>query len=291
MPWVAMMRAGTAPSAAHAGAHAMAAIRAGTAALGEISNTGLSTPVLRAANLPGRAWLEVFGIDDPTVPDGEVTPHAPHTTHPAVIQAAAARGGPWSIHFDEDVEEAAFLHQKGAWLPFMARMGRDLSGFTFPHTSPARYLAGLGVLSPDTLLVHAAQTRDADLDVIAAHGARVALCLRSNEAITGTRPDVPGMITRGIPLAIGTDSRASTPDLDPLAEAVALRRAFPEVPLAVWLRALTEGGADALGLPLGRLRPGLAPGLLLVELGGEDPLEALFSGTPWRRRWLSCPLV
>ena len=108
------MRAATTATAAHAGAHALAAIKAGTAALGEISNTGQSTPVLRAANLPARAWYEVFGIDNPTLPPGDVTPHAPHTTHPAVIRAAAARGEPWSIHFDEDPEEANFLHRKGA---------------------------------------------------------------------------------------------------------------------------------------------------------------------------------
>ena len=291
LPWVGMMRAGTAATAAHAGTNALAAIKAGTAALGEISNTGQSTPVLRAANLPARAWYEVFGIDDPSVPPGAVTPHAPHTTHPAVIRAAAATGEPWSIHFDEDPEESKFLHRKGAWLPFMARMGRDLAGFAFPHTSPARYLAALGVLSPRTLLVHATQTRGDDLDIIAESGARVCLCVRSNRAITGGIPDVVGMLARGIPLAIGTDSLASTVDLVPIAEAVALRREFPAVPLATWLGALTDGGADALDLPLGRLRAGSAPGLLLIEVTGDDPLDALLSGTPWRRRWVSCPQV
>jgi cytosine/adenosine deaminase-related metal-dependent hydrolase len=154
--------------------------------------------------------------------------------------------------------------------------------------SPAAYLHGLGVLDRRALLVHAVLTRDADLDLIA--GARVCLCVRSNLHITGRLPDVPGLLARGIPLAVGTDSLASSPDLDPLAEAVALRRAFPDVPIAVWMRALTEGGADALGLPLGRIAEGLAPGLLLVDVpDGEDPLDTLLSGTPWPRRWLACP--
>jgi cytosine/adenosine deaminase-related metal-dependent hydrolase len=100
------------------------------------------------------------------------------------------------------------------------------------------------------------------------------------------------MIARGIPLAIGTDSLASSPDLDPLAEAVALRRAFPDVALSTWICALTEGGADALALPLGRLQTGLAPGVLHVELPATDaPLDLLLDGTNWRRRWLACPNV
>ena len=103
--WVTQLRVGTAPTAAHAGENVHAAIRAGTAAVGEITNTGLSAPVLAAARMPGRVWREVLGIDDPTVPAGEVVPHAPHTTHPAVFRAAAARGAPWSVHFDEDPDE------------------------------------------------------------------------------------------------------------------------------------------------------------------------------------------
>lgn len=290
--WVQQFRAGPPPSAAQAGRGVFQAIKAGTAAVGEITNTGGSRGALAAAKLPARAWHEVFGIDVETMPadvTGPMTPHAPHSTHPNLIRAAAAQPGPWSIHFDEDPEERRWLLTgEGAWRPYLERAGRDLGKFPIPGVSPAAYLHGLGVLDRRALLVHAVLTRDADLNLIA--GARVCLCVRSNLHITGRLPDVPGLLARGIPLAVGTDSLASSPDLDPLAEAVALRRAFPDVPLTVWMRALTEGGADALGLPLGRIAEGLAPGLLLVDVpDGEDPLDTLLSGTPWPRRWLACP--
>jgi cytosine/adenosine deaminase-related metal-dependent hydrolase len=295
--WVAQFRAGPPPSAAQAGRGVYQAIRAGTAALGEISNTGQSSGAVRAARLPSRLWREVFGIDCVNVPPdvaadphGRLTPHAPHSTHPNILRAAAAMPGPWSIHFDEDPEEAAWLASgTGAWRPFMERSGRDLSAFAVPGLSPAAYLASLGLLDRRALLVHATCTRGADLDLIAA--ARVCLCVRSNLHITGRLPDVPGMLDRGIPLAVGTDSLASSPDLDPLAEAVALRRAFPDVAPEVWLRALTEGGADALDLPVGRIVAGRAPGLLLLDVPGDDPLGALFDGTVWPRRWLACPAL
>jgi cytosine/adenosine deaminase-related metal-dependent hydrolase len=294
LTWVQQFRAGPPPSSVQAGRGVYQAIRAGTAAVGEISNTGLSRGAIAAAKLPSRAWHEVFGVDCDTLPGdltGPLTPHAPHSTHPNMIRAAVAQGGPWSIHFDEDPEEATWLLTGGgAWRPYMERAGRDLSKFQVPGLSPAAYLASLGVLDRRALLVHATQTRGADLDRIA--GARVCLCVRSNQHITGRLPDVPGMLDRGIPLAIGTDSLASSPDLDPLAETVALRRAFPDVSLDVWMRALTEGGADALDLPLGRLEAGLAPGLLLLDIpAGDDPLATLLDGTNWPRRWLACPAL
>lgn len=292
LTWVQQFRAGPPASAAQAGRGVYQAIKAGTAAVGEISNTGMSRGALAAARMPARVWHEVFGIDCDTVPadvTGRLTAHAPHSTHPNMVREAAAQPGPWSIHFDEDPEESAWLRTGGGgWRPYVERMGRDLAKFPIPGLSPAAYLAGLGVLDRRALLVHATCTRGADLDAIAA--ARVCLCIRSNQHITGRLPDVPGMLDRGIPLAIGTDSLASSPDLDPLAEAVALRRAFPGIPPEVWLRALTEGGADALDLPVGRLARGLAPGLLLVDLPDTpDPVATLLDGTPWPRRWLSCP--
>jgi len=284
--WVPIVRAGPPASAARAGQSVYAAIRAGTAGVGEISNTGLSGPAGAAARLPGRYWREVLGIDVDTLPEGELAAHGPHTVHPTALQAIAARGGPWSVHFDEDPAEAAFLRGEGPWVAFMRAIGRDLGRFPFPHTSPARYLAELGVLGPKALLVHATLTRGADLDLIAASGARVCLCVRSNLALTGRLPDVPGLLDRGVPLAVGTDSLASVPDLDPFAELAALRRAFPELPAATWLAAATSGGADALDLPLGRLAPGAAPGVLHAQV---DHPDALFAGTPFTRRWLACP--
>lgn len=293
IPWLRWMRQNTAASPAHAGQGAYAAIRAGTAAVADISNTGMSADVLTAARLPARRFHEVFGVDSgvPAETFARLTPHAPHSTHPDIVRAAAALPGPWSIHFDEDPEESAFLHTGGGgWVDVMDRSGRDRSKFPIPGCSPARYLAGLGVLSARTILVHATCTRGDDLDLVAASGARVCLCVRSNLQITGRVPDLPGMLARGIPFAVGTDSLSSAPDLDLFAEAAALRRAFPDIDAAVILRALTVGGADALDLPLGRLAAGLAPGLLLVDVPADaDPVSAVLDGAPRRKRWLSCP--
>lgn len=294
--WLPFVRgaAGDADTArATAAANAGAVRDAGARVVGEITNSEVSAPGIVAAGLLGRVFHESFGIDRAAAPptSHRSVPHAPHTTHPEVIRACAALPGPWSIHFDEDPEEAAFLRDEGVWPGMMRAMGRDLSGFRFPHASPAAYLRDLGVLSPRSILVHATCTRGDDLDIVAAAGATVCLCVRSNLHITGNLPDVPGMLERGIPLALGTDSLVSSPDLDILAEAAAAHAAFPEVDVAVWLGALTRGGAAALDLPVGSLAQTPAgappPGLLLVDVPADRPLDSLLDGTRWPRRWLA----
>ena len=86
------------------------------------------------------------------------------------------------------------------------------------------------------------------------------------------------LLAAGIPLAIGTDSLASSPSLAPLADVAVLRRAFPAVP-AERVVALAWNGA-AVGAPhVGRARAGQRAGRRSPpRLGGarvDDPFEFL----------------
>jgi hypothetical protein len=273
---VRLLRAGALPSLAQAGRAVVAMIEAGTAYVVDVSGSGRTAPILAAAGLPGVVYHEVIGIDrdDPPPPDG--TPHAPHTTHRDVIRACARR--PYSIHCAEGPDEVAFLRDgTGAWPAYMRSLGRDVSSWRPPGLSPVAWLAELGALTPDALLVHLVHCDGRDLDLVAAAGATAVLCPRSNLHIGGLLPDVQGLLDRGVRLAVGTDSLASTPDLDLLAEAAVLRAAFPSVPADTWLNALTG--------PLPGRDP-LRPGWLLVDCPSPDKL---LDGTRWPRRWLACP--
>ncbi len=298
VPWVGALRGGPPPSEGQARFGVALAWTSGTALVGDITNTGLSRRALADGPVEGVVFDEVLGIDRVEVPDVPcLTPHAPHSTHPAVVRAAAARAAAadaatprWSVHCDEDPDERAFLHDhSGRWPGVMRALGRDLGAFPPTGRTPVAHLYDLGVLSERALLVHLTLTRARDLDTIAETGARAVLCVRSNQHITGALPDAVGLLARGVSLALGTDSLASCPDLDLLAEAAAARAAFPEVAPAAWVRALTAGGAEALARrDHGRVVVGGRAPLLHVRIRDTtDPLAVLLDGTRWHRQWLT----
>lgn len=259
---------------------------AGTAVAGDISNTGLTGAVLADAGITGACFHERIGIDVPTHPrlPGTVpVAHAVYSTHPDWIQesyqAAAACGQPWSIHVDEDPFEAEFLRGDGPWPGILRAFGRDLDGFRYPHCSPVAYLEALGVLGPTTLLVHCVCSSPRDLDRVASAGATICLCVRSNLWIGGRLPDLRGILERGIRVVVGTDSLASSPDLDVLAELAALLDAFPWVDPADALRWATQPALTAAP----DVTPAATP---LLWVSGVTDLRELIHARPGQRRWL-----
>jgi aminodeoxyfutalosine deaminase len=87
----------------------------------------------------------------------------------------------------------------------------------------------------------------------------------------------------GVPVCIGTDGRASTPDLSMLSEMREVAARHPNVPAEAILRMGTLAGAEALGLEdVGAIRPGAMADLVSVPLpknakGRPDELlRALF---------------
>jgi cytosine/adenosine deaminase-related metal-dependent hydrolase len=269
----------------------------GTVAICEVTNTGAAAAALAGSSLCGVIYQEVLGIDEEGLPELQPlevpgfawrpTAHAPYSTSASRIQAAMFPGGARpTIHLDEDPAERTFLFDgSGPWGDFIRAVGRDLTRFEAPGCSPVSYLARLGVLK-HSALVHAVLTSEGGLLRLAEDRVPVILCPRSNLHIGGRLADAPAMVRHGVPLALGTDSEASVPDLDLLQEVRTLMQAFPEVQPEVWLQAATRGGAELLDLgDLGRIEPGRRPGLLLVQgrvrdLGGREPIV---------RRWLVPP--
>ena len=204
-----------------------------------------------------------------------VSPHSVYSTPAEVLVAtlgASGLGMPPTIHVSEDAAEHAFLADgSGDWPHRLDALGLDWS-FEPPGCTPVAWLDRLGVLQ-GVMLVHGVHLTADDLQRVRRSGSSLVLCPRSNLHIGSRLPDVPALLAEGIPLALGTDSLASSPSLDVLEELPPLIEAFPDVPLARWLTMATTGGADALGLPLGRLAVDTAPGVLLA-----DPEE------PWRPR-------
>jgi cytosine/adenosine deaminase-related metal-dependent hydrolase len=71
----------------------------------------------------------------------------------------------------------------------------------------------------------------------------------------------------GVPVCLGTDSRASSPDLSLLSEMREVAARHPNVPAETILRMGTLSGAEALGLEdVGAIRPGAMADLVSVPL-------------------------
>lgn len=284
---------------------ATALARYGTAAVSDICNGEDTGPMLAQARLGGVVQREIYSMDtrrqatllaraaEPPVrhPGADLvtraSPHAPYSTPPALMRAtvgAEGLGRPASIHVSEDLEEHDFLLRgEGAWPKALDHMGLEWRPWTPPGRTPVSWLSDLGLLGPGLMLVHGVHLTREDLLLAAGSGSSLVLCPRSNLHIGGLLPEVPRLLDAGLPLALGTDSLASSPDLDVLGEVAALVEAWPDVPLATWIGMATSGGADALRLPwAGKLEVGRAPGVLYVD---ADP-DTLLTGA---RRWLVQP--
>jgi cytosine/adenosine deaminase-related metal-dependent hydrolase len=151
-----------------------------------------------------------------------ISPHAPYSTHPDVFRMVAdyclKEEVPVCIHLAESPYEQQALNEgSGPFVDLAAQMGIDPP--PIPKLSSVGYMESLGILETRPLLVHMVHVSDHDLDTIAAYGAAVAHCPRSNQLLQAGRMPLEKMLARNIPVAIGTDSLASSPSLDVREEA------------------------------------------------------------------------
>jgi cytosine/adenosine deaminase-related metal-dependent hydrolase len=293
-------------------------VRFGVAAVGDVSNTLASHGALAAAGLCGTVFHEVFGTVPARLAEAREegrrhrdavrpcpglrvveSPHAVYSTDEAGL-LELLRGPPASIHLAEDPAERRLLAAgDGPFNTLRLRMGGSPAPAGRARSAVALVAPHLG---PGWLAVHCVDLDEEDLAALRRCGATVVLCPRSNAHISRARPPLPALLAAGVPLAIGTDSLASSPSLSPLAELAALRRAFSQVPARALLPLAWNGAA--VGAPhVGRLASGLAPGLLAAPLPApsagpragarvDDPFEFLATGEGPAGRaveWLARP--
>src|SRR5690606_7723309 len=112
-----------------------------------------------------------------------IVPHAPYSVSPALLReiAATSGGGPLTIHLGESAEAVEFLRSgAGPWHPLLEGFGAWNPDWTPPGTGPVEYLAAHGLVNGRLLAVHCVQLTDDELRTLAAAGATVVTCPRSN---------------------------------------------------------------------------------------------------------------
>jgi 5-methylthioadenosine/S-adenosylhomocysteine deaminase len=148
---------------------------------------------------------------------------------------------------------------------------------------PVAWLASIGVLGPDTELVHAVWVEEAEIEQIAEGGAPVIHCPVSNAVLGSGVAPIPRMLERGVVVRLGTDGPASndTQDIwETLKAAVMFGRASTLNPTS-----LPPAEAIRLGSGGKTLQAGSPADLIVVNLNQarvvpvQDVDSALVLGT------------
>ena len=195
-----------------------------------------------------------------------LAPHAPYTvsnaTFTKVAKLAAEVDVPVHVHLHETTDEIARS---------IAEHG----------VRPLERLRGLGLLGPGLIAVHSVHLKDAEIELLARHGASVAHCPSSNLKLAAGFAPVAKLAAAGVNIGLGTDGAASNNRLDLFGEmrlAALLAKAVAgdaaALPAHAALHAATLGGANALGLGarIGSIVPGKAADLTAVRLAGPELL-------------------
>jgi cytosine/adenosine deaminase-related metal-dependent hydrolase len=173
----------------------------------------------------------------------------------------------------------------------MQNIGAWNHEWTAPGVGPVKYLDDMGFIDNRLLVVHGVQASKADLERLRALGATLVTCPRSNGYTGAGVPPIADFYESGVRVAIGTDSLASSPDLNVFAEVATLHALAPSVPSASLLESATIEGARALGFDAdyGTIEPGKLSRLLAIDVppGTSDVEEYLVSGIhPDQIRWI-----
>jgi cytosine/adenosine deaminase-related metal-dependent hydrolase len=288
------------------GLHAM--LRTGTTAVADVVTDPCVLAPTARSGLGGISYLEVAGTDDRLWEerrtrllagmDGAggrtvgISPHTLYTLGTEVFRdcVAIARKAGLRVHthLAETVAEVEYvlggegpLAEWAHRLGFRFELARGGAGIR-----PAGHLDAIGGLGPDVHVAHGVHCDAADRAVLRKRGTAVALCVRSNAILQAGEPPVAAYLAEGSPVAIGTDSLASSPSLDLCEEvravhALARRQGYDAADLDRRLvEAATWGGAGAMGLSdIGVLRAGARADLAVFDVPTDgDPYRALVSG-------------
>lgn len=284
----------------------------GTTLVGDVTNTLAAYDALADSELSAAIFRELLGFNaaDPEAVVASareqlaalsptewlrpaIVPHAPYSVAPALLRAIGAAGrGPLSIHVGESAEEIDFLRTgEGAWRELLTALGAWTDAWRAPRTGPVAYLASHGLVNDRLLAVHCVQLDDEELRALAAAGATVVTCPRSNRWTGAGLPPVERFYASGVRVAVGTDSLASVEDLNVFAELKVMRELAPGVAARELLASATKHGADALGFGsvLGTIEAGKRAELIAVATPDAvgDVEEYLVSGiSPTEVTWL-----
>ncbi len=279
-------------------------LRTGTTLVGDIAFNGVSWDALAASQTRAVVFYELIGLSEqraeaarsagwnwyqahPQTPTCKpaFSPHAPYSARESLMFGCAEEQRTIAIHLAESPGELELINSRsGPFVPFLHQLGvwdesgllRSLSWlFTRTRGSARSLYIHCNYLPPDN-----ARYFDNSMSLV--------YCPRTHAAFGHPPHPFREFLARGVRVCLGTDSLASNPDLDVLAEARFVRRNDPSVPAEQLLRMATLSGAEALGwaTECGSLEAGKSADLVVVPLPDRDgePYQLLFEDFPGVRK-------
>ncbi|CAN5560436.1 amidohydrolase family protein [soil metagenome] len=271
-------------------------LKFGTTLLSDIAAGGESWKILSDSQLRARIDLEVICLAQERINDvamraiewlkdhvetehctSGLSLHSPYSIHRDAFRHLAERIN-ISIHLAESPSEVELVHRHtGRHLEFLNALqvwepDSLVESFEFVYTRlrvartslfiHGNYLSGDEKIWPRQTIV---------------------FCPRTHAAFKHPRHPVLKFLNRGVRVALGTDSLASNPDLDLLAEARFTFQHYPEVAGELIMEMATINGAEAVDCAdtCGSLVPGKSADFVTVPLPDDesDPYELLLGTT------------
>lgn len=197
--------------------------------------------------------------------DGRITfilgPHAPYTCSPEYMQKVIAMAG--------ELEVGIHIH--------LSETEGEFDGISQQYgKTPVKLMEELGLFSISPVVAaHCVHLTSDDIDILHKYGVGVAHNPESNMKLASGIAPVPAMLTRGIPVALGTDGASSNNNLDMVQEmrsCALLHKVSLKDPTVLpayqALEMATANGAKALGLSheIGTIQSGFKADLILIDM-------------------------
>ena len=202
-----------------------------------------------------RSQLDVHLSKRDLAPESFTCGASPHATysvtwnlHDQICSAAQQHQSVVAMHVAETLAERQLCDSlTGDFVDLL----RDFNAWDPESFAPRRSIKGfLGRLSqtPRSLVVHGNYLNSDELDLVQRNkNMSIVFCPRTHQFFHHSPYPLQAMLDRQINVAVGTDSRASNPDLNLFADLQLIAAGFPELSAMEVLKLGTVNGALALG--------------------------------------------
>ncbi len=209
----------------------------------------------------GNLIMDAHSLNLPERSRQTIACHAPYSCSKALIRHVIEAGnkfpGPYSMHVAESQEEQEmFTLGTGRLHEFCLRKFPKVPGGQ--GEDPVTYLYNRNLIPRSSLLAHCNLLNSENTRVLGQCGTSIVHCARSHDFFGHPKFPYDMCYNDGINICFGTDSLATTENLNMFEDLFLFREQYPRVECETILNHATRGGARALGMEhsLGCLKSG-----------------------------------